>query len=99
MAKPSIEEWFAGEHEERTWPPGPWACAGRFGGNCGVFLGVFDEVQNFIPQSRIPEVISDLERQGEADLARLIEGVRGDVEALRTGGEKLFRDLAGRRFQ
>ena len=44
-------------------------------------------------------MISDLERQKETDLARVLEGVRGDVEALRTGREKLVRDLTGRNLR
>ena len=47
--KARIEEWFALEHQEGTWPPGLWACAGRYRGEVGVYVGAFDEVQNSIP--------------------------------------------------
>ena len=94
-----LKEWFALDYGDGVFPPGLWAVAGRWRGECGVFLGVCGEVLKFIPQSRIAEAIADLKRQGEVTLAGMVEEVSGDVEVLRTGREKLACDLAGRRFR
>jgi hypothetical protein len=96
--KPKIEECFALDLADGEFPPGVWATGGRFKGEYGVFLGEFSEVQGFLPEARIGEAIADLKQQGELHLAAIIEGIRGDVTALRTGRMKLVRDLAGRRI-
>jgi hypothetical protein len=94
----TIQEVFAQDLPAGAFPHGIWAVAGRFGGEYGVFLGVFDDVQEFVPESQIREVIANLKAQGETDLAALVQGVRGDVAELRAGRQKLVRDLNGKRI-
>jgi hypothetical protein len=96
---PQIREWFTLEHADGTFPPGVWVTAGRLGGEWGVFYGTLDKILNFIAEAHIAEAIADLKRQGAVTLARMVEGVTGDVAALSAGREKLACDLAGRRFR
>jgi hypothetical protein len=87
-----ILECFALHVADGEFPPGPWAVAGRLDRKSGdreygIFLGGSGGMQTFVPESRIGEVIADLKRQGEFDLATGIEGARGDIRALRDEDE------------
>ncbi|HEY1861658.1 MAG TPA: hypothetical protein VGG61_14960 [Gemmataceae bacterium] len=96
--EPKAEEWFANEHREGVFPPGLWACAGQLKDLYGLYLGAFEEIQDFIPESRIPEYIASLRSAGEMALAQMLENLQEDVVLLRTGRERLARDLAGRKI-
>jgi hypothetical protein len=97
MKKP-IEECFAMDLPDGEFPDGIWATAGRHGNEYGVYLGAFDEVQMFVKESSITEVIARLKANGASHLAAIVEGVSDGVRALRTGRQKLVRDLAGKRL-
>jgi hypothetical protein len=79
-------------------PPGLWASAGRLGEAYGVYVGNESQVQDFIPEARLPEVIAALEGQGEATLARILRDISPDVAELRAGRQRIVRDLAGRKL-
>jgi hypothetical protein len=83
---------------DSEFPPGPWACAGRNGDQYGVFTGASQEIENFIPESRIAEFVAVLMSRGDDDLANILESAGVDLLALDTECRKLLRDLAGRRI-
>jgi hypothetical protein len=93
------EEVMALDLPDGEFPPGLWVSAGRLAGEFGVYLGAFQEVQHFVPESQIRELIADLKRQGETTLAEMVENIQPDVRALRTGKQKLVRDLGGKRIR
>ena len=98
MSEERMEECFALDIEAGEFPPGLWASAGRLFDAYGIYVGNASQVQDFIPESRLPEVIAGLEEQGERMLARILKGITPDVAELRAGRQRLVRDLAGRKL-
>ena len=98
MNEERIEECFGLDLKDGEFPPGLWASAGRLGEAYGVYVGTESQVRDFIPESRIPEVIAGLEGQGEATLARILKDIAPDVAELRAGRQRIVRDLAGRKL-
>jgi hypothetical protein len=98
MSEERMEECFALDFEAGEFPAGLWATAGRLFDAYGIYVGHRQQVEDFIPESRIPEVIAGLEEQGERMLAGILKGLAPDVAELRAGRQRLVRDLAGRKL-
>jgi hypothetical protein len=89
MSEERMEECFALDLEDGEFPPGLWATSGRLGEEYEIYVGHEQQVQDFIPEWRIPEVIAGLEEQGERMLARLLRGIAPDVAELRAGAAEV----------
>jgi hypothetical protein len=95
---PTIEEGLFLNYPERSYPPGLWACAGRFQNQYGMYLGDQRGVRTFIPESRLAENIVHSKSQGETGraVANMLVDLQPDLTELRSGRQKIVRDIAGR---